>query len=148
VSDEYRHRTRVEVRFRDVDAFGHVNNAVIATYVEQARVTYLHDVAGIQATGPDGMPLILAHLAIDYEAPVYYGDQLAVESRVDWIGRTSLGMSHRVEHEADGRALAVASTVLVAFDYAADRPMPVPDAWRVAMAAHEGRSLERVAVAR
>ena len=44
VSDDFRHRTRVEVRFRDIDAFGHVNNAVVSSYVEQARIRYLVDV--------------------------------------------------------------------------------------------------------
>ena len=44
MTDDFRHRTRVEVRFRDIDAFGHVNNAVVASYVEQARIRYLLDV--------------------------------------------------------------------------------------------------------
>ncbi|HEY7331820.1 MAG TPA: thioesterase family protein, partial [Candidatus Limnocylindria bacterium] len=44
MSDDFRHRTSVQVRFRDIDAFGHVNNAVVSSYVEQARVTYLREV--------------------------------------------------------------------------------------------------------
>ncbi len=41
MTDEFRHRTRLEVRFRDVDAFGHVNNAVFLSYIEQGRISYL-----------------------------------------------------------------------------------------------------------
>jgi acyl-CoA thioester hydrolase len=44
VSDAFRHRTTLQVRFRDIDAFGHVNNAVFFSYLEQARIRYLLDV--------------------------------------------------------------------------------------------------------
>jgi acyl-CoA thioester hydrolase len=138
--DDFRHRTSVEVRFRDVDAFGHVNNAVVSTYVEQARVRYLQEILDVDPVG--NMPLILAMIKVDYVTPIFWGDRVEVGSRVDWIGRTSLAMSHRLKAGED-RELARAASVLVAYDYEQARPMPVPDDWRVALEAHEGRSLER-----
>ncbi|HET6380457.1 MAG TPA: thioesterase family protein [candidate division Zixibacteria bacterium] len=138
--DDFRHRASLEVRFRDVDAFGHVNNAVVSTYVEQARVRYLHEILGVDPVG--NMPLILAMIKVDYLAPIFWGDRVEVGSRVDWIGRTSLAMSHRLSAGED-RQLARASSVLVAYDYEQARPMPVPDAWRAALVAHEGRDLTR-----
>lgn len=143
MSDEFRHRTPVQVRFRDIDAFGHVNNAVVSSYVEQARVTYLRDVLGLHPVGPaERMPLILAMIKVDYRSPIFLGDRVEVDSRVDWLGRTSIAMSHRLL-ETSGRDLAAAASVLVAYDYERARPMPVPDDWRTVLAAHEGRSLER-----
>ena len=139
MSDDFRHRTRVEVRFRDIDAFGHVNNAVIASYLEQARVMYLHDVLGFDPVGR--MPMILANLAIDYAAPIFWGEGVEVDSRVDWIGTTSLSMSHEIY--AAGRLAAEARTVLVTYDYESERPIPVPDTWRAAFADWEGRELVR-----
>jgi acyl-CoA thioester hydrolase len=138
VSDDFRHRTRIEVRFRDIDSFGHVNNAVIASYVEQARVRYLRDV--IHADPVGNMPLILGMLKIDYLSPVFIDDEVQVGSRVDWIGNSSIAMSHLL---TAGRDLARSTSVLVAYDYDKARPMRVPDDWRSAFAAHEGRSLER-----
>ena len=137
---DFRHRTRVEVRFRDIDAFGHVNNAVVSTYVEHARVRYLREVLTVDPVGR--MPLILAMIKVDYDSPIFMGDDVEVGSRVDWIGRTSFGMSHVLE--ADGRGLARAESVLVAYDYEQARPMAVPDEWRRALEAQEGRSLERI----
>ena len=139
--DEFRHRTRLEVRLGDLDPFGHVNNAVIATYVEQGRVLYLRDVLGT-GVDPVSMPFILARLEIDYLSQVMFSDAVEVGSRVDWIGRTSIGMSHLLVNQ-DGRELARSDAVLVAFDYAIEKPMPVTDSWRAIMAAHEGRSLDR-----
>jgi acyl-CoA thioester hydrolase len=141
VTDEFRHRTRVEVQFRDLDAFGHVNNAVTTSYVEHGRISYLFHVLGVDPVGV--MPLILATITVDYAAPIFFGTAVDVDSRVDWVGRTSLAMSHRLTDGADGHALASARSVLVAYDYEAARPMPVPEDWRAAMAAHEGRDLAR-----
>jgi acyl-CoA thioester hydrolase len=139
VSDDFRHRTRIEVRFRDIDSFGHVNNAVIASYVEQARVSYLRDVVHADPVGK--MPLILGMLKIDYMSPVFMSDDVEVGSRVDWIGNSSIAMSHLLK--AADRELARSTSVLVAYDYDHGRPMSVPDEWRAAFAAHEGRSLKR-----
>jgi acyl-CoA thioester hydrolase len=143
VSDDFRHRTSVQVRFRDIDAFGHVNNAVVASYVEQARVTYLRDVLDLNPIGPqDRMPLILAMIQLEYLSPIFLEDRLDIGSRVEWVGNTSIGMSHELRAEG-GRDLARSSSVLVTYDYAQARPMPVPDDWRTALRAHEDRALER-----
>ncbi|HEV8252609.1 MAG TPA: thioesterase family protein [Candidatus Limnocylindria bacterium] len=139
--DEFRHRTRLEVRLGDLDPFGHVNNAVIATYVEQGRVLYLRDVLGT-GVDPVSMPFILAMLKIDYLSQVLFSDAVEVGSRVDWIGRTSIGMSHLLINQ-EARELARSEAVLVAFDYDIEKPMPVSEGWRATMVAHEGRPLAR-----
>jgi acyl-CoA thioester hydrolase len=141
VTADFRHRTRIQVRLGDLDPFGHVNNAVIATYVEQGRVLYLRDVLGT-GTDPVSMPFILAMLKIDYLAQVRFSDTVDVDSRVDWIGRTSIGMSHVLINQ-EARELARSEAVMVAFDYAIEKPMPVPDEWRATMIAHERRPLDR-----
>ena len=140
MTDDFRHRTRVEVRFRDIDAFGHVNNAVVSTYLELARVRYLVDVLDVDPVGR--MPLILAMIKIDYLSPIFFNDEVQVASRVDWIGTSSIAMSHEMR-AGENRDLARASSVLVTYDYDQARPMPVPDDWRQALSDHEARSLER-----
>ncbi len=141
--DDFRHATHVQVRLGDLDPFGHVNNAVVATYVEQGRVLYLRDVLGTGAD-PVSMPFILARLEIDYVAQTLFDDPVEVGTRVDWIGRTSVHMSHVLSGRG-GRELARSEAVLVAFDYETDKPTPVSDAWRAAMTTHEGRPLDRPA---
>jgi len=141
VTDAFRHRTRVEVRFRDLDAYGHVNNAVTTSYVEHGRITYLRDVLGVDPTRL--VPLIMASVTVHYTAPIRFGGGVEIGSRVDWIGRTSLGMAHRLSDADSARELATATTVLVAYDYAQARPIPVPDDWRATLRAYEGRNLQR-----
>jgi acyl-CoA thioester hydrolase len=129
------------VRFRDIDAFGHVNNAVFFSYVEQARIRYLLDVIR-PGTGFDRMPLILAHVAIDYRSPIFFDDEIVVATRVDRIGRTSFAMSHRMTAGAEGRHVADVASVLVTYDYPSSSPIPVPDDWRERIAEHEGNPLD------
>ena len=139
MTDAYRHRTPVQVRFRDTDAFGHVNNAVFFSYVELARVRYLLDVLEPE-TRFDRLPLILARAAVDFRSPIMFGADVTVDTRVERIGRTSFAMSHRMT--ADGRHAADVESVLVAYDYAAERPIQVPEEWRARIGAFEGRSFE------
>lgn len=139
MTDAYRHRTPVQVRFRDVDAFGHVNNAVFFSYVELARIRYLLDVLEPVETF-DRLPLILARVELDYRSPILFGEEVAVETRVERVGRTSFGMSHRMTAGPDDRLVADVQTVLVSYDYGAARPFAVPDEWRSRFGAFEGAS--------
>ena len=141
MTDSFRHRTPLQVRFRDTDAFGHVNNAVFFSYIELARIRYFLDV--LQPAEPfKGMPLILARVELDFRSPIMFGEDVEVETQVDRIGRSSIAMSHRMTADADRRLVGEAQSVLVTYDYEIARPMPVPDEWRARFAAHEGRSLE------
>ncbi|HJW22618.1 MAG TPA: thioesterase family protein [Candidatus Limnocylindrales bacterium] len=142
---DFAHRCDVEVRLSDTDAMGHVNNARYLTYVEIARVAYYEQVIGKPLPlgfhgAEEGM--ILAEVTMTYRAQAYFGETLAVESRIDRIGTTSFVMSHRMTAPQSryGPARLVATSVgtLVSFDYATEKPIPVPSDWREAIAAYEG----------
>jgi len=115
------------VRFRDVDALGHVNNAAYLTYLEQARIAFLAPM------GADQTGMILARAEIDFRAQVGFGDAVEIEVQPLRVGTKSfeLGYTLRVR----GAAVAEAKTVLVAFDYATGRTVTVPESWRTALAA-------------
>ena len=89
------------------------------------------------------MPFILAMLKIDYLSQVMFSDAVEVGSRVDWIGRTSIGMSHLLVNQ-EGASWPAPRRVLVAFDYGVEKPMPVPDDWRATWSAtRAARSIAR-----
>jgi len=143
VTDDFRHRMSLEVRFRDIDALRHVNNASFFTYLEEARIHYFIDL--LHAEAFERLPLILAAVQIDFRSPILFGQVVDIGTRVDWIGTTSISMSHRMTASPDDRLVAEADTVLVCYDYQANQPTPVPEAWRSAFAAWEGRALVRPA---
>ena len=148
IPGDFAHRHLVEVRLSDTDAMGHVNNARYLTYVEIARVAYWEHVTGrMLPIGVHGAEegMILAEIRMTYRSPAFYGETLTVETRVERIGRTSFGMVHRItapeSRYGPARLVAVADSTLVSYDYTDECPIPVPDDWRAAMAAYEGRPL-------
>jgi acyl-CoA thioester hydrolase len=125
-----------EVIFRDLDFFGHVNNAVYLTYLENARLGYMRDVLGIET--PEDLLVIVAQVDIDFRTRASLGETLEVGARVSRIGTKSFDMEHEV-HGPDDRLVATASTTLVTFDYRGDSTMPVPELWRERIEAFEAR---------
>ncbi|MGE5690744.1 MAG: acyl-CoA thioesterase [Pseudomonadota bacterium] len=109
---------RERVRFRDCDAMGHVNNAVYSTYLEQARIGVLGGLA----------EFILARVEIDFRAELRAGEEVEIRTRCARVGTKSFDLEH--ELRADGRVVAEARSVLVAYDYDTGRSVPLPDAVR------------------
>jgi acyl-CoA thioester hydrolase len=123
----------MEVRWRDLDALGHVNNAVYLTYLEQARVHYFREV-GLGFDTDAGM--ILAEITCTYRSPLSLGEQVTVWMRVSEFRNSSFIVLYRMEG-ADGREVATARSVQVCYDYATDRVVPIPDSWRRLIALYE-----------
>jgi acyl-CoA thioester hydrolase len=127
---------RLEVRFRDCDAMGHTNNAVYLTYLEQARFAHWRSLWGFgnARTDPDLPGVILARVEADYKRPSRYGDTLEVRLVVAAIGRTSFRYDYEIVDER-GQTVLTAKTVQVMYDYAAGRPVPIPDPIRARLGA-------------
>ena len=119
------------VRFRDVDAMGHVNNAVFLTYLEQARVALFSERGG--ATGLGQMNMILARAEIDFRAPVRLGQEVEISVRASRFGTKSFDLEY--ELRVEGELVAEAKSVQVAYDYDRREPIPVPTEWREKLAA-------------
>ena len=129
----------VEVRFRDTDAMGHVNNAVYLTYLEVGRQAYWQRLAS--NPGYRDVPFVVAHAAIDFRSTVTVGDVVRVHLRTTRIGHRSFGMEYELRERESGRLVATASTVQVTYDYAVRRSIPVPAELRRDLETVEGRSL-------
>jgi acyl-CoA thioester hydrolase len=115
----------VEVRFRDLDALGHVNNAVFLTYLESARIAYWLELTG--RTGLDAVDMILARVEIDYRSQASYRERLDVGVRVAAVGNSSVTMELCVVAREPRRLVAESRNVMVFFDYAENRSRPLPE---------------------
>lgn len=128
----YPYTVPLRVGFRDLDALGHVNNAVYLTYFEHARVGY-----GLQLTGGaalQDLAFILAEATVTYLKPAYYNDALLIGVRVSEIGTKSFVMEYGIQRPATDELLARGRTVQVWFNYAAQRSEAVPQTFREAVA--------------
>jgi acyl-CoA thioester hydrolase len=125
------------VEFRDLDALGHVNNAVYLSYVESARLAYMQDVLGPLELEELG---IVAEARLAFRAPSFLGETLSIGMRVAGIGSKSIRFEFEIRGD-DGRLVADGSTVHVAFDHTTASSIPVPNDWRRKLDAYETRSL-------
>lgn len=122
-----------QVRFRDLDAMRHVNNATFVTYLESARLGWWLDVT--RRDGLEALDLILARTEIDYRAPAFFGEGVRVGVRCVSVRRSSFALELRVEERASGRLLAEARKVCVYYDFQAQRSQPIPAQIRALLAA-------------
>lgn len=122
-----RFRYPMEVRFRDLDAMGHVNNAVIVTYFEVARTRFWLDYFRDLVQGVD-FPFVVARVSVDYKMPVKLHHQVETELWVQHLGRSSFTLGYRLW--ADNQVGAEAETVQVHYDYTKGKSLPIQGALR------------------
>jgi acyl-CoA thioester hydrolase len=120
------HEKRIEIRWRDLDALGHVNNAVYATYLEEARDEWMQ--RALEGAG-DLWDYVLVRIAIDFRRELTQGDDaVLVRTRLTRIGTSSLTLREEVL-KLDGTLSAEAESVVVARDRVtgASRPLTVAE---------------------
>ena len=119
---------KLEVRFRDCDPMGHVNNAVYLTYLEQARFAHWRSLWNYRQEGWDRrVPgVILARAEVDYRGQAREGDVIDIRLTIAKLGRTSFHYEYEVVDQA-GQLILEARTVQVLYDYAAKTPVEIPD---------------------
>ncbi|AXR81668.1 acyl-CoA thioesterase [Natrarchaeobaculum sulfurireducens] len=114
----------IDVRLRDVDFMGHVNNAVYATYIEQAREAFFEEALDVSLVE---VGTVLVNLEIDYRRPIEATDEVEITLDVTDLGTSSIPMEYEVR--ADGELAATARTVQVLVDEDGDAK-PLPAEWR------------------
>lgn len=125
--------TDVQVRYKDLDTFQHVNNAVYVTYFEHARTAYLDAVLDVDV-GDYGF--VVASLEIDYVRPITLGDDVVVTAETAHVGSSSWLMAYEIV--ADGELAATGKTTQVFVDPDTKQSRPVPDDIRAQLVAYEG----------
>ena len=118
----YRHE--LAPRWRDLDAFNHVNNSNFLTYLEEARIQWFASLRKPWVTADTAPLLAAAH--INYKAPVPYPSELVVELLAEKVGSTSVTIGHRIV-DASGLLHADGYVVMVWIDRASGKPVPLPE---------------------
>lgn len=122
---------RLQVRWRDMDAYGHVNNAVYLNYLEEARDAWVQRVLGPVAD--DVWHFVLARVAIDYRSELTQSDrEVVVRCGLESIGRSSIRTREEVR-KLDGTLSAEAASVIVPRDPTSGRSRPLTEAERAAL---------------
>lgn len=125
--NHYKHSTKIKVRFSDLDAMQHVNNAAYLSYLEEARLSYFNDVFQIQTRNLN-FEAIIGRIEIDYLVPIMFGDEVEVFTRTSKLGNKSIDVEHiiAIKKENEFVNAAVSKTKLVYFDYKKQTSKEIP----------------------
>lgn len=137
--DGFRFKVEVQVRFRDLDAMNHVNNAVYMTYFEIARLAFWAEVAGEHDASSRG--LILAEQTCTYRSPARHNEILDVWLKPTAMRRSSFVYRYKITERASERLIATGRSVQVAYDYEAERSVPLKPEYRAALEKAAGQPL-------
>jgi acyl-CoA thioester hydrolase len=115
---------RVEIRWRDLDGFGHVNNAVFLTYLEEARDEFYTGLLSHDTVNQ----MVLRHTSLDFRRSLVQSDDLVdVALVVVRVGSSSVVTRETITSSATGEVAAVAESVMVHCDQTRERSQPFPD---------------------
>jgi acyl-CoA thioester hydrolase len=127
------HVYQCQVRFSDVDVYGHVNNVKYFEYYQEARIAFILALAGGGYDAESSLRQVVARIDVDYRRPILFrAEPYVVETWVTHIGTTSYDLSSRIlDVEGDeGSEYSRAGVRLVAFDLAAQHSRPLTDVER------------------
>ena len=122
-------RIPMPVRWSDLDAFNHVNNARYLTFLEQARIEWFETIGEDWVT--DAYAPVLVSSLLNYKRPIEYPASIAVELFIERLGNTSVTIGHRILAD-DGTLHADGHVVAVWIARSSGRPVPLPAAVRTA----------------
>lgn len=121
--ENFQFNTPVEIRFSDLDAYGHVNNATFFTYLETARVKLFLQHFG-DFVGNELMFLVV-RAECDYRLPIELNDQLQITVSIEEVRYSSFNFSYQM-HNGAGKIFAEAKTVMVCYDPKIKKPVAIP----------------------
>jgi len=125
------------VRWRDLDAFNHVNNSSYLTFLEEARLQWLKHVPG-KWYGTDAMPVLVSS-EVNYRRPIGWPAELAIELGAEHVGSSSLTLAHRiVDAAAPDTLYSDGRVVLVWMNPATGKSTALPEAIRAVLAQGPG----------
>jgi acyl-CoA thioester hydrolase len=132
----FNHKVPIQIRFKDTDQMGHVNNANFFTYIETARISYFNEALGSSVEWRKQDGVILARVEIDYRRPILFEDNICVYTRCSRIGTKSLDLNWVIAENTTqlpfnpeknkASIFAEGTSVLVAFDYTQQKSVVIP----------------------
>ena len=120
---DYPNQYEFKTRWKDIDSFGHVNNALFLTYIEEARIMYFKRWNITEKK----RSLIVASIKIDYLRQIKHPSKLIVGQKISRIGTSSFDIQSSIYLYDDPKPAAYSVVSCVCFDYKQSKSVPVYD---------------------
>ena len=140
---KFKHSMPAQIRFSDVDQFGHVNNSVYFQLYDLAKTTYFKDVMGM--TEWNDVVVVVANINANFLMPIFFSDSIGIETTTIQLGNKSFTLLQRAVVKGSGEVKCECRTTLVMYDLLTKEPTPIPDHYKNAICEFEGKTLDELA---
>ena len=140
---KFKHSMSAQIRFSDVDQFGHVNNSVYFQLYDLAKTTYFKDVMGM--TEWNDVVVVVANINANFLMPIFFSDSIEIETTTIQLGNKSFTLLQRAVVKDSGEVKCECRTTLVMYDLLTKEPTPIPDHYKNAICEFEGKTLDELA---
>ena len=121
---KFHHRVPVQLRFTDIDQFGHMNNSVYFSLFDMAKTQYFGNVMGLDVFRFLGV--VVVNVNADFLSPVHYGEEIAIETAIVHLGHKSLTVVQQALNVQTGDVKCVCKTIMVCFDMKSKETIELP----------------------
>lgn len=138
---KFKYQYPIEVRFGDLDAYWHVNNARFLVYLEDARSRYMQEMGLMDRKSLWRLPFIVGDIHIRYHHPIELGDKVVISMGATRISGKTVTFEYEMSGENGTPLYATAESIMVSYDYQTKKSVPVSDDLRRRFSEREGREL-------
>lgn len=137
----YKHTLPIQLRFNDIDKFGHVNNTVYFSFYDLGKTEYFASVCPHVNWEKEG--IVVVHIEADFLSQIRATDNVAVQTAVTEIGTKSFHLMQRVIDTKSGEIKCVCRSVMVTYNLEKHESMALTEEWINAICLYEGKDLRR-----
>lgn len=137
----FRHTLEVQIRFNDIDALGHVNNAVYMEFFDLGKAKYF--------TAANNGPvdwrtanIVVANVNCNYLAPIFFNEAVAVQTQCIYVHDRSVKLLQQLINVATGEVKCQCVVIMVGFDVKNGVSAPISDEWKMRLTEYECRRLD------
>lgn len=139
-TEQFRHRSDVQIRFNDIDILGHVNNTVYFSFYDTGKAYYFNAVRRGQMNWQE-VDTVIANVNCAYISPIIFGEKIEVYTRCEAIHDKSFLLRQMLVNKETHEIKSVCETVMVSYDRATKKSCSVPQDWRRQFCEYEKRDL-------
>lgn len=137
----FHHTLPIQLRFNDVDKFGHVNNTVYFSFYDLGKTEYFASVCPHVDWEKDG--IVVVHIEANFVSQIFASDRIAVQTTVSEIGTKSFHLIQRVIDRDTDEVKCICQSVMVTYDLEKHESKPLDEEWIDAICTYEGKDLRR-----
>jgi len=131
----WHHVMPAQLRFSDVDQFGHVNNSVYFSLFDMCKTKYIMEVVGEDILSKIG--IVVASIKADFIAPIFYPDEIVIMTAITRLGNKSFEIIQRAVNNRTKDVKCECHTTMVAYDISSCASIPLPQEFKAKVIAYE-----------